>query len=264
LCDGDIVRLQNNVCVVTGAAHGIGRAIAALYCREGAQVVLADRDEEAGRELECDRACFIRADVARPDDIATLFDAVARRYGALHVLVNDAGLTVRGTPGEASLEDWEFCLNTNLRSAWLCAKAAVPLMQPHGGSIINITSSHAHRTMQGFFPYSVSKGGMEALTRALAVEYGPVGIRANAIAPGMIRSRHTESVLAQYRDPAEAYRRILDSHPLRRIGDPQDIANAALFLASGESSFITGTTLLVDGGRHVQALNLNGSRKDAE
>jgi NAD(P)-dependent dehydrogenase (short-subunit alcohol dehydrogenase family) len=137
-------------------------------------------------------------------------------------------------------------------------------MQADGGSIINITSSHAHRTMQGFFPYSVSKSGMEALTRALAVEYGPVGIRANSIAPGMIRSRHTEAVLAQYRDPAEAYQRILDSHPLRRIGDPRDIANAALFLASDESSFITGTTLFVDGGRHVQALNLNGSRQEGE
>jgi NAD(P)-dependent dehydrogenase (short-subunit alcohol dehydrogenase family) len=133
------------------------------------------------------------------------------------------------------------------------------MRQNHGGSIVYISSTHAHRTVQGFFPYAVSKGGLEALSRSVAVEYGPEGIRANSICPGMIRSRRTSAVLAQYQDPEAAYRRILESHPLKRIGEPEDIAKAALFLASDEACFITGTTLFVDGGRHAQMLDLSNS-----
>ncbi len=264
------MRLSGKRAVVTGAAHGIGRAIAAKFLAEGAQVLLADIDSVAGRcaasclDPEGKSAAFFQADVADPAQVHNLFEAVRQRWEALDILVNNAGVTWNQNPVNTEIDVWQRCMDTNLRSAWLCSREAVPLMErAGGGSIILITSTHGHRTNPGFFPYAVSKAGMEGLMRSLAVEYGPLGIRANSIAPGMIRSRRTEEVLARYKDPEEAWRRILDSHPLRRLGTPEDVAYAALFLASDESSFITGVTLFVDGGRNSQILNLNGMRKDS-
>lgn len=263
------MRLAGKRAVVTGAAHGIGRATAARFLEEGAEVLLVDIDGDAGR---CAASCldpahksaaFVEADLADPAQVRGVFDAVRQRWDSLDILVNNAGVTWNQNPVDTEIEVWQRCLDTNLRSAWLCSREAVPLMdRAGGGSIVLVTSTHGHRTNPGFFPYTVSKAGMEGLMRSLAVEYGPRGVRANSIAPGMIRSRRTKEVLARYKDPEEAWRRILDSHPLRRLGTPEDVANAALFLASDESSFITGVTLFVDGGRNSQTLNLNGMRKD--
>jgi 3-oxoacyl-[acyl-carrier protein] reductase len=146
-----------------------------------------------------------------------------------------------------SEEDWDRCMRIDLKSAWLCSKHAVPHMT--GGSIINIASTHPLRTQPNYLPYVVAKGGVLALTLSIAVDFGPRGIRVNSLCPGFIETPLSEHVLAQWKQSPEIYEAVLATHPLRRLGKPKDVACAATFLASDESSFITGTTLIVDGGR---------------
>ncbi len=257
------LRLKDKVAVITGGGRGIGRATANLFAREGAWVVIAEiiaeQAEEAAREIGA-RAIAVPTDVTKPEAVAALFAKVKQRFGKLDVLVCNAGQPYSLDSLSATEDDWDECLNLNLRSAWLCAREAFPLMQG-GASIVTIASTHGYRSNRNSFPYSAAKGGLLALTRNLAVEYAPQRIRVNAIIPGQIESVRTESFFNSFTDPAEARRRVLSTFPLGRLGKPEDVAKAALFLASDDAAWITGIWLVVDGGRDAALLDLSDVRK---
>jgi 3-oxoacyl-[acyl-carrier protein] reductase len=259
------MRLKDKIAVVTGGGRGIGRATAKLFAAEGAQVVIAEISGELAREAADEigaNTVAVPTDVTNPEQVAALFDEVRQRFGRLDILVSNAGRPYALTSLSATDEDWDECLNLNLRSAWLCARAAHPLMcAAGGGSIVTIASTQGYRSNKNSFPYAAAKGGLLALTRNLAVEYAPAGIRVNAIIPGQIESVRTESFFDSFSDPAEARRRVLSSFPLGRLGKPEDIAKAALFLASDDAEWVTGVWLTVDGGRDAALVDLSDLRE---
>lgn len=258
------MRLQNKIAVITGAGSGIGRATAKLFAAEGAQVVIAEISEQQARQVTDEigaAAIAMPTDVTSASAVAALFAAVQARFGKLDTLISNAGRPWQFTSLTATDEDWEACLNLNLKSAWLCARQAHALM-PNGGSIVTIASTQGYRSNRHSFPYAAAKGGLLALTRNLAVEYAPDRIRVNAIIPGQIESVRTESYFNSFNDPAEARRRVLATFPLGRLGKPEDVAKAALFLASDDAEWITGSWLVVDGGRDAALVDLSDLRKE--
>jgi NAD(P)-dependent dehydrogenase (short-subunit alcohol dehydrogenase family) len=215
--------------------------------------VLADRHhgrsvETAIREQGGD-AMFVATDVGLENDIRRMAEATANCYGRVDILVNNAGVAVPGDALQVSEEEWDRCMAVNLKSAWLCSKHVIPLMGTTGGSIINIASTHPLRSQRNYFPYAVAKGGLLALTTSMAVDFGPRRIRVNSICPGFVDTPMNYGTLSKLRESPQGLAKFLALHPLRCIGQAEDIAYACLFLASDESRFITGTTLVVDGGR---------------
>lgn len=254
-------RLEGRIAVVTGAARGIGAAIATRFTAEGARVVLADIQSELAAETARSAggaATAVSTDVTDPGEVRDLFSRVEQEHGRLDALVINAGRPMQlGTLG-TSEEHWEECVNLNLRSAWYCAREAHRLLQrSRAGSIVTIASAQGLRSGRRGFPYSAAKGGLLAMTRSMAVEYAPHGIRVNAIIPGQIESVRTEPYFESFTDPAEARRRVISSFPLGRLGRPEEIAGAALFLASDDASYVTGTWLYVDGGRDAAMVDLS-------
>ncbi|HVF88190.1 MAG TPA: glucose 1-dehydrogenase [Pyrinomonadaceae bacterium] len=258
------MRLQNKIAVITGGGSGIGRASARLFAVEGAQVVIAEINEEqalqATQEIGA-AAIAVPTDVTSEASVAALFAEVKSRFGKIDILVSNAGRPWQSTSLTATNEDWEACLNLNLKSAWLCARAAHSLMH-ESGSIVTVASTQGYRSNNRSFPYSAAKGGLLGLTRNLAVEYAPDRIRVNAIIPGQIESVRTEGYFNSFNDPAEAHRRVLSTFPLKRLGKPEDIAKAALFLASDDAEWVTGTWLTVDGGRDAALVDLSDLRSE--
>jgi len=255
------MRFRDKVVVVTGAGRGIGRATAALLAAEGARVVIAEIDRELADQAASEigeRAVAVPTDVTRADHVAALFADLRRSLGKLDILVLNAGKPYQLTSVRATEADWDECLNLNLRSAWLCAREAYPLLREAGGaSIVTVASTQGYRSNKSCFPYSAAKGGLLALTRTLAIEYAPDRIRVNAVVPGQIESVRTEAWFNSFRDPAEARRRVLSTFPLGRLGKPEDVGKAILFLASDEAAWITGTWLTVDGGRDAALVDLS-------
>jgi NAD(P)-dependent dehydrogenase (short-subunit alcohol dehydrogenase family) len=249
---------DNQVAIVTGAAKGIGWGIAKVFSQKGAKVAVVDWDEENGRKT-ADELCaqggeaiFVRCDVSNEEQVKAMIDTVVQTFGRLDILVNNAGVGVYKSVLDASSEDWDHCLSVNLKGVFLCCKYAIPHMQKLGkGAIVNISSVHSYATVNGVAPYAASKGGITALTRNLAIDYGPT-IRVNAIAPGWVLTPLIQSIFDSYDDPAEQRRQVEQRQVMKRIGVPEDIGYAAAFLASDEASFITGTQLFVDGGLTAQ------------
>jgi NAD(P)-dependent dehydrogenase (short-subunit alcohol dehydrogenase family) len=249
-------RLEKRVALVTGAGAGIGAAIATRFAQEGAAVALFDVDEPSAKaaaaaiERAGGRALALKGDVARETDVRRAIDATVARFGALHVLVNNAGVNVMTSVERATEEEFARCLDVDLKGVWLCSKLALPhLRAAGGGSVVNIASTHAFRTLPGSFPYSAAKGGVLALTKSLALDAGKDRIRVNAICPGTIETKMLRDWFASQPDPEAVRRRFLAAIPLGRIGTPDDVAALALFLASDESGFLSGTTIALDGGR---------------
>ena len=248
--------LQGKVAIITGAATGIGRASALLFARAGARLALADvRPGELERTVADVRTAGgevtpIVADVAGPDDCAVVVAGAVRAFGRLDVLLNNAGvgtIVVGGTVETIALEHWDLAQDVNVRAIYLVSRAAVPHMRDAGGgAIVNIASVSAFRgsSERPTHAYAASKGAVLSLTRSMATSYGRDRIRVNAICPGTIRTRLTADIVERVE------RQAVEGHgiPLGRVGEPEDIARCALFLASDDSSFITGAQIVVDGG----------------
>jgi len=245
-------RLAGKVAIVTGASRGIGRAIAIRFAAEGARVVVnyvagADDAAQVVREIEerGSDAIAVQADVSSSGDVQRLVGQAMERFGQVNVLVNNAGVMFTKPMLETTEEEWDLTIDVNLKGAYLCSKAVVPIMiGQQGGSIINMSSNSGlyHPSAMRFTEYVVSKAGMNGLTKAMALAFGP-HVRVNAICPGWIRTDMVEQI-----DPA-VQQRILDETALGRWGTPDDIAGAAVFLASADADFITGELLIVAGGR---------------
>jgi NAD(P)-dependent dehydrogenase (short-subunit alcohol dehydrogenase family) len=248
--------LDGKVAIITGAATGIGRASAVVFAQAGARLVVTDvREEELTHTVEVVRGVGgeivpVTADLARADAAAALVDTALSRWGRLNVLFNNAGvgtMVVGGTVETIDLDHWDLAQDVNVRAMYLVSRAAVPAMRgAGGGSIVNTSSVAAFRGSLGrpSHAYAASKGAVLALTRAMAASYGRDRIRVNAICPGTIRTRLTADFIERAERDAAEGRGI----PLGRVGEPEDIAQCALFLASDEASWISGATIVVDGG----------------
>jgi len=244
-------RLGGRIALVTGAGSGIGRAIAMLFAAEGAHVYVTDCNGPAAERVVGEiagtgaSAQAITADVSRAPDVTAMFRAVAGAHGRLDVLVNNAGLNVRGDFRHLSDADWVKIREVNLDGVVRVARDGFALLQASGrGSLINIASIMGHRGLRQLVAYSATKGAILALTRGLAVEYAPFAIRVNALAPGFVETALTQRAL---KNPG-IQKALLESTPLRRFGLPEEIAKAALFFASDDAAYVTGAELAVDGG----------------
>ena len=248
------MRLVDKVAIVTGAAQGIGRGIARLFSREGAAVIIADVQEKKGKVVAAEiakaggRAVFIHTDVASTTGVERMIGAAVDEFGGLDILVNDAIWSKGGTAVALEESDWDRSVAVGLKACYLGAKFAVPAMaKSGGGSIINISSVHGLLAARQSLVYESVKGGLIVMTKQLASDFGPQGIRVNAICPGMIVHE------AHDHDPESASSRFAaEVHPMRRYGNPDDIAYAAVYLASDESTFVSGHSLVVDGGMTAQ------------
>jgi NAD(P)-dependent dehydrogenase (short-subunit alcohol dehydrogenase family) len=245
------MRLQDKVALITGAAQGIGKGTAKHFAAEGARVIIADiADVHAGdtvAEISAagGEATFVHADVEREDDIRRMIAVALERYGRLDVLMNNAFWSKDGSVVDLERADWDRTHNILVRATYLGCKYAVPhMVAAGGGAIVNIASVHGLLAGTGMAAYEAAKAAVINLSRQIAVDYGPAGIRCNTISPGWIVVER-EANLAE--DPVY-YARAIRPIPLRRAGQPRDIAAAALFLASDEAAFVTGANLVVDGG----------------
>lgn len=247
-------RLAGKVAVITGAADGIGHAIADGMAREGATVYLSDIDDTKGQAAAAalrsagHTASYIHCDVAVDADIANLIAEAVRQTGRIDVLVNNAAIAIGGMPvHEMTDEQWHRLIAVNLTSVFRGCKYALPHMIRQGrGSIVNMASAQGHIGLDGWTAYAGAKGAVMAMTRQMAVEFGPHGVRVNSISPGTINTPMNEKVVAQLGGKLrEAW---VKMHPIGRIGEPAEVAEAAIYLASDAAGFTTGVDLRVDGG----------------
>jgi NAD(P)-dependent dehydrogenase (short-subunit alcohol dehydrogenase family) len=254
-------RLAGRVAIVTGGAQGIGRAIASAFQREGACVVILDCDSARGNatvgELTVLNAStpakFIPVNLRNPQEIRACTTTLTKLHSRVDVLVNNAGIELEKSVHELSVTDWDSILETNLRGAFLLTQAVLPLFPESGGAIVNISSIHASHAFPNSIPYACSKAALVALTRNLALELAPRHIRVNSISPGYIDTRLWDEYLRHSGNPNAVAEQTAALHPLGRRGTPADITEAALFLVSEGSAFITGTDLVIDGGLTLRA-----------
>jgi NAD(P)-dependent dehydrogenase (short-subunit alcohol dehydrogenase family) len=253
-------RVEGKVAVVTGGASGIGRVTAGALAAEGARVGIADLDEAGGRAVAAairdagGDAFFRRTDVRSLADLEAVLDEAAGRHGRLDVLVNNAAVAIPGSAGEMAEDDWARTLDVNLTGVWRGMRAAIPRMLAQGGgSIVNLSSVQGHVGFVGWAAYAAAKGGVDALTRQAAVEYAAGGIRVNAVVPGTIATEMNEKIMRESADGDAVLAGWLAMHPIGRVGQPEEVAAAIMFLASDEASFVTGELLRVDGGMIVKA-----------
>ena len=243
-------RLQGKVAVVTGGAGGIGRETARRFAEEGASVCIADLADEPGQETASEiDGIYVHADVTNPDDVQGMYREASERFGGLDVLFNNAGISPPDDDSilETELDAWDRVQNVNLKSVYLCCKYGIPhLLERGGGSVINTASFVAVMgAAASQISYTASKGGVLAMSRELGVQFARQGVRVNALCPGPVNTPLLQELFAK--DPEKAERRLVHL-PMGRFAEATEIANGALFLASDESSYVTASTFLVDGG----------------
>ncbi len=239
------MKLENKVAIVTGASSGIGLAIANTFMAEGAKVIYSDVNE-LNTPLDADKAIFVKCDVSKREEVTNLIKIAVEKFGQLDIMVNNAGIASRGSILEVTDEVWNKTLSVDLFGVFYGSQLASQIMKEKGikGSIINISSIAGSVGFAGSLAYCAAKGGVEQLTRAACLDLAPHSIRINAIAPGVIVTNMTKDYLS---DPN--FKKMFESNtPLGHPGEPQDIANAALYLASDDSKYVTGSVIYVDGG----------------
>ncbi|MGP4078793.1 SDR family NAD(P)-dependent oxidoreductase [Pseudalkalibacillus sp. R45] len=237
---------QNKVVIVTGAANGIGRTIAKEYARNGAKVVLADLDETEGKDvideitMQGSEAYFLKTDVRNETDIISLINQTKSEVGPIDILINNAGISEFKSPYELTVAEWDDILNTNLRSVFLCSREAAKHMRENeeGGAIVNIASTRASMSEPNSEAYAASKGGILSITHALSASFSADKITVNAISPGWIET-------GKYEELREIDH---EQHLSKRVGKPEDIARACLYLTDEKNDFVTGANLVIDGG----------------
>lgn len=247
------MRLKDKVAVITGAKSGIGLATALRFAAEGAKVVVADvrNAHEEARKLTSQgaQAFFVQVDVSNESQVNALFEKTVAAYGRLDVLVNNAGIELAKKITDTSEAEWDRLMSVNLKGVFLCSKAAIPVMRRHGGGvIINVASELGLAGGSQIAAYCASKGGVVQLTKAMAVDHAEGGVRVNCVCPGPVNTPLLEAIIARSADPEVERRSIVSKTLLKRLGQPDEIANVIAFLASDESSFMTGSVVVVDGG----------------
>lgn len=250
------MRLKDKVAVITGGARGIGEASARLFVKNGAKVVIADLNEKLGNNLAeelGDCAAFYRVDVSKSDEVGKLFEFVDEKFGGLDILFNNAGISCAKSLEDTTEEDWDRTMNVNLKGYFLCSKYALPLLKKRKNSVIlNTGSELAFVVCKESLAYNATKGGIIQLTKSMALELAEYGIRVNAVCPSGTETPLFKEDMSRSGNYEKEVARLVSTYPMKRLAQPEDVANAALFLVSDESSFITGFPLLVDGGFTIQ------------
>ena len=253
------MRLVNKVAIITGGNSGIGRACAIRFALEGAKIVIGAQDEKKGREVvdfirkNGGQAVFIKTDVSKESDVKNLIDTAARLFGKVDIMFNNAGIELAKPVTETSEEELSKVLSVNLKGVFYGCKHVIPVMvKGNGGSIINSASAAGLVGSPNLAAYCASKGGVVLLTKQIALDFAKQNIRVNCVCPGAIETSMIERFIEKSPNPDETRKKLNEMHPLGRMGKPEEVASAALFLASDESSFVTGHALLVDGGLTAQ------------
>ena len=245
-----MMRFKDKVVIVTGGASGIGEASVRAFAREGAKVVIADfadHGQALADELGADKTLFIKIDVTDSEAVQAMITKTVTKFGRLDVMFANAGIAADGPIDELEESAWQRTIDINLGGVYLCDKYAIQqFLKQGGGVIVNCGSIHSHVGKRGVTAYAAAKGGVKLLTQTLGIEYGAQGIRVNAVCPGYIDTPLLSHI------PDDAKEKLVALHPMGRLGRAEEVANAVLFLASDEASFVTGSSLMVDGGYTAQ------------
>jgi NAD(P)-dependent dehydrogenase (short-subunit alcohol dehydrogenase family) len=247
------MKLKNKVAIITGSAKGIGKGCALVFAEEGAKVVVADIDEKSGEKTVKEItekngiSIFIKTDLTSSNDVQSMIKSVVSTFGQIDIMFNNAGYHISKNVEVTSEDEWDYIIDTNLKSVFMCSKYSIPHLRKTRGCIINMSSMVGLIGQSNAGAYSASKGGIVAMTKGMALDFAVDGIRVNCICPGWVHTPLVEDWFSQQNDPQKAKEYIYSVHPLKRIASSEEIGKTAAFLASSEASFITGIALPVDG-----------------
>jgi len=248
------MKLKDKVAIVTGAGRGIGEGIARTFAREGARIIVAERNEADGRKIAAEldaagaEARFVQTDVSQRDSVLQMMEEAIANFGRIDILVNNAGIHLSKTIEDTSEEEWDRIQRINLRGPFLCSKYSIPHLRRTRGNIVNIASVVGLIGQSKAAAYAATRGGIIAMSKSMAIDLAPDRIRVNILCPGVIATPLGDEWYSQQPDPQAARDYLRSRHPLGRVGTIEDCGHAALFLASAESEFLTGVVLNVDGG----------------